>query len=417
MATTNDATFGPAGEVLEPDQKVTELLDVLRHHLAMDVAVLSMWDGDLLVTQVVSGDGDSFGLAPGVTIRRGKDLGRKMEAGEVPTVVGDTHEDARMADSPLLRRLRARAYVTTCLTDTTGAPYGLLMALAHHPRPALQDRESRFLSEVADFIRDSLIDLRRIWEERSRVWHAICDLVDNEGPGIVYQPIRRMTTNAVVGIEALSRFPARCCDRIRDPQGWFADAALVGLGAELELASIQRAITVLPHLPAGVKLAVNASPKTVTAGLVAIACDLPERDRLVVEVTEHENYTGCAEVMRAVDCLRDHGIHIAVDDAGAGYSDLEQLLRLRPDVVKLDCVITRGIDQDPARRAVAAGIVRLAEEIDGKVIAEGIETTAERDSAIGVGVHYGQGYLLGKPTPELAVACSVSPGVGEGGRA
>ncbi|MBL7498262.1 EAL domain-containing protein [Frankia sp. CNm7] len=394
-----DETFGPSAKVLEPDDKVMELLDVLRRHLSMDVAVLGMWDKDLLVVQVISGDGSSFGLAPGVTIRRSKELYEDLRALGLPSVSADTKRDAHAATAPMVRNLDVGSYASAELVDSHGQLYGLLCCLAHQPHPGIRERDCHFVRMVAEFLQDSLIDLRRMWETRSRASRAICGLIDGGGPRIVYQPIVRLGSGALVGVEALSRFPPRCGDEVHDTPGWFRSAWLVGLGIDLEMAAIHHAIEELPGLPPGIRLALNASPSTVTGGLVELLCDLRDPYRVVMEVTEHENCAGNPDLVRAIDCLRDLGVRIAVDDTGAGYSGLEQLLRLRPDVIKLDYLITRGIDRDLARRTIATGLVRFTEEIGGAVVAEGIETIAERDAVVRAGVPYGQGYLYGKPAP------------------
>lgn len=403
-----DATFGPARRVLEPDSKVTDLLSVLRRHTNMDAASLSMWDGDLLVIQVVEGDCRSFGVAPGVSIRLDKDLHRQLEDGSVPVVVRATAEEALTRGSSVLADLGIGSYVATSLVDAGGAPYGVLCCAAREPRPDLRDRDFEFLRLAAGFLTDSLLDLRRLWERRSEVSRSIGDLIDAGGPQIVYQPIVRLTTGAVEGVEALSRFPRWCCGECRDTMGWFDDAEALGLGAGLEMAAIDRALFHGAGLPLDVKLALNASPATVCEDLLNTLCGQPHRDRLIVEITEHKNYAGDPEIVRAVEHLRARGIHIAIDDTGSGYSGAQQMLHLRPEVVKLDCALTRGVDRDPGRRIMAVAASRIADEIGATVIAEGIETTAERDAVVDAGITFGQGYLLGKPSPIAAHAARMA---------
>ncbi|MDT3442450.1 MULTISPECIES: EAL domain-containing protein [unclassified Pseudofrankia] len=394
-------TFGPRAKVIAPDRKVTDLLDVLRLHMDMDVAVLGMWDDDLLVVQVIAGDGKRFSLAPGTTIRHCRDLNLGVENGSFPPMSPDVSQDPRTRNATILACLKVSAYAMTALTDPAGESYGMLLCMARRPRPAQQERHSQFLRLTAAFLGDSLLDLRHMWEARSQVWSTISDLIDAGGPRIVYQPIVRLDTGGVTAVEALARFPNRCCGRPHNTEDWFLDAHLVGLSVELEMVAIRRAVAVLPQLTDDMKLAVNASPSTIAAGLVDFVHDLPGHDRLTIEITEHENSLARPDAMRAIRHLHELGIHIAIDDTGTGYSGLEQLVKLRPDIIKLDHILTRGINRDPARRALAAGLVQLAREIDGTVVAEGVETSAERDAIVSAGISYGQGYLLGKPAPTL----------------
>jgi EAL domain-containing protein (putative c-di-GMP-specific phosphodiesterase class I) len=100
----------------------------------------------------------------------------------------------------------------------------------------------------------------------------------------------------------------------------------------------------------------------------------------------------------ALQDLPARGARIAVDDAGAGFASLRHIINLGPDIIKVDIGIVRGIDVDPSRSAVAEMIARFAERVGVDVIAEGVETTAERDTLLGLGLRLGQGYLFGRPT-------------------
>ena len=120
-------------------------------------------------------------------------------------------------------------------------------------------------------------------------------------------------------------------------------------------------------------------------------------ERIVLELTEHARIDDYAGLERALNALRFKGVTLAIDDAGAGYSGLQQIVRLRPDILKLDMSLTRDIDTDPAKRSLAAAMVHFARETRAEIVAEGIETVAEMEMLRSLGVHRGQGYLLGKP--------------------
>ena len=378
---------------------MAELLDVLRQHLDMDAAALAIWLDRQLVIQLFAGDGRGFGLTPGITLRGGDQLYRDVSKERIPTICRDVRGDDRTRRSLALQRLDVGAYAMTTLTDARDQPYGLLFCLTHEARPALQARHRQFVDLIAAFLRDSLLDLRQMWQTRSEIWSSVSSVIDAGGPRMAFQPIVRLDSGTVCAVEALARFSARRRGRLQTTEDWFRDARLIGLSTELDLAAIGRAAQVLPHLPAEMKLAVNASPTTVATGLFDFVSRLTDRDRLIVEITEQEDYTVGPDTVQAVRRLRELGIRIAIDDAGTGYAGLEKLVQLRPDIIKIDHVFTCGIDRDPARRALTAGLVALAGEIGGVVIAEGIETRSERDAVLKAGVRYGQGYYLGRPAP------------------
>ena len=213
---------------------------------------------------------------------------------------------------------------------------------------------------------------------------------------MVFQPITDLASNSVVGVEALARF---ACAPERPPNEWFAEAAEVGLGTELELAAVRAALGAVDRFSPVTFVSVNISPATALAPeLVDLVARGPAA-RIVLELTEHHRIDSYDSVLGAIDGLRRHGVRMAVDDAGAGYAGLHHILRLRPEILKLDMALTRGIDADPARRALATALVHFASEIDSTIVAEGVETTEELDTLTSLGVQWAQGYLLGRPGP------------------
>ena len=105
------------------------------------------------------------------------------------------------------------------------------------------------------------------------------------------------------------------------------------------------------------------------------------------------------ELALALGPLRALGVRIAIDDSGAGYASLRHTLALNPDIVKVDISLTRTIDTDRARRALASALISFADEMDMTIVAEGIETEAELRTLTDLGVRYGQGFHLARPGP------------------
>jgi EAL domain-containing protein (putative c-di-GMP-specific phosphodiesterase class I) len=230
---------------------------------------------------------------------------------------------------------------------------------------------------------------------RRRGVSRIRRLLDFEGLAMAFQPIVDLADGSVVGFEALARFTLGP-DRPADV--WFAEAEAVGLGREAEAAALRSALAHLDRLPLGTYLSVNASPLTAASPfLEGLLADVGER--VVVEITEHAPVQDYDVFCDALDGLRARGVRIAVDDAGAGFASLTRILRLMPDFIKLDVVLTRGIDTDDTRRQLASALSSFASGVGAAIIAEGIETKAELDALRELGVPYGQGFLLARPAP------------------
>ena len=211
----------------------------------------------------------------------------------------------------------------------------------------------------------------------------------------VFQPIVELKSGGVVGAEALTRFDLRpdC-----PPDIWFAEAREVGLGVELEIAALRSALSQLNRLPTGLYLSLNASPDTMTSPEFRSLVEAAPAERVVLELTEHDSIPDYELFQETVNHLRHNGVRLAVDDAGAGFSSFRHILNLHPDIIKLDIALTRGIDNDPARRALGSALLTFGlDAYNASIVAEGIETEAEFRTLRGLGCKFGQGYFLGRP--------------------
>ena len=212
-----------------------------------------------------------------------------------------------------------------------------------------------------------------------------------------FQPICDLRTHAAVGFESLARFEITPPER---PDRWFTEAAEVGLSLELELTAVRAALGALPRLPPGAYLTVNVSPGAVVApAFLSALLGTGLGHRVVVEVTEHAPIDDYDAVTAALGRLRAHGVRLAVDDAGAGFASLRHILRLAPDVIKIDGALIREIHRDRSQRALTSALISFARETGATIVAEGIETDVQLATLRELGVSYGQGYRLGRPAP------------------
>ena len=231
-----------------------------------------------------------------------------------------------------------------------------------------------------------------------RGWSEVAAVLDDpEALGVVFQPIASLATGAIVGYEALARFRTRVR---RGPDAWFAQAWRCGLGPALEARALRLALD-CPGRPGGTHLTVNLSPSALSAPEVQAILE-GDLDGIVVEITEHELVDDYARMTAALDALRKRGARVAVDDAGAGYAGLERVMRLEPDVIKLDRALISGIDRDLGRAALAEAFVRFARRTGATVCAEGIETLDELTALAQLDVPLGQGWALARPSAPWA---------------
>ena len=221
---------------------------------------------------------------------------------------------------------------------------------------------------------------------------------------MAFQPIFDIVTGSVFAYEAL----------VRGLQGQSAAEVIAGVEPDMIYKFDQtcrvKAIELAGRLftpDNATKLSINFMPNAVYEPNACIRASLAaarrvgfDPGRLMFEFTEDERMRDVGHVRRIIEAYRERGFTTAVDDFGAGYAGLGLLADLRPDMLKLDMALIRGIDASMARQVIVACVVRMAEALGIGCIAEGIETVAELQTVREIGIRLCQGYLLGKPTIE-----------------
>ena len=225
----------------------------------------------------------------------------------------------------------------------------------------------------------------------SRRHTRIAQVIGDRAFHPVFQPIVDIDGGQVVGYEALTRFS----DGTR-PDHRFGEAWSVDLGAELELITLEAALVAARGLPPGRWLNVNVSPRLLDdTDRVRTLLDRADRP-VIVEITEHE---AIDDYHALRDALAELGpaVRVAVDDAGAGIANFAHIVELRPDFVKLDIGLVRGVNADLGRQALVVGMRHFARTAGCRLIGEGVETEAEARTLGTLGVEFGQGYFYGRP--------------------
>src|SRR4051794_39085792 len=261
--------------------------------------------------------------------------------------------------------------------------------LAELANSALDVAKRQGGNQTRKFDRDQVSAIPTIKQQRAE----IDELLAQENPITpVFQPLVDLNSGRTIGYEALSRFNSEIK---RTPDAWFNQAQACGRGLQLETAAIRAALSA-PHRPQGTYLSLNFSPSAIasTKILQVLPQDLSS---VVIEITEHELAAEDGALEEGIERLRARGARIAVDDAGSGYAGLKQLMRVQPDVIKLDRALIEGINNDGAKTALVEFFVMFARRVGAGILTEGIETVDELRTLVNLGVNYGQGYLLGRP--------------------
>jgi EAL domain-containing protein (putative c-di-GMP-specific phosphodiesterase class I) len=375
---------------------VDEMLEVVRTHLGMDVAFVSRFEGGQRVFGHVAATEGVVAPAVGEGHATEATYCTRIVDGSLPRLIDDAAVHDGTKDLPVTAELGIRAYAGVPIPMPDGKIYGTLCAYSGDPNQFNPD-DVHALELAAALIAHRLQDLSSVVEADPERRDALTDEV-RRGRIVrsVFQPIVDLRTGRVDGYEALARFDD---DDLRSPEDWFALARRLGFDTILQRQAAITALQHLPYVPDGQYVAVNLSDVALLDPTVQEVLHAVEGKRLVVELTEHEQERIDDDIEAVVVELRRRGMRIALDDVGAGYAGLDRVLRLMPEIIKLDRELTAGVWGDKGRQAMIQAFTTFSRAVGTKVVAEGIETQHDADALRILGVQLGQGFLLGEPAP------------------
>jgi diguanylate cyclase (GGDEF)-like protein/PAS domain S-box-containing protein len=387
---------------------LADALGVIREHLQMDVAFISEFTAGRREFRYVDSASGNPPIQVGLSDPLEESYCLRVVDGRLPELIPDAFDFPAALALPATTALPVRAHVSVPIRLKDGGIYGTFCCFSHSPDQSLNERDLQVMKVFADLTARQIDKERAADEAYDASRTRIQSLLSNDDLTIVYQPIYDVLQERIVGFEALSRFSA---EPQRTPDVWYAEAAYVGLGTELEIRAVEKALAGLDALPPDVYVSLNTSPETIISGELERVLMRAPHERIVLEITEHDfidEYLKVAEILRP---LRTLGVRVAVDDAGAGYASFRHILKLAPDLIKLDMSITRAIDSNSSCRALASALIRFAEETESVIVAEGVETAEELETLVNLGVTHVQGYLLGRPSPLESAVLSCLSGI------
>jgi EAL domain-containing protein (putative c-di-GMP-specific phosphodiesterase class I) len=377
---------------LVPAPTVMRVLTLARTHLGMDVALLAAFTEDDEMVGVVEGPA----VAPALRSEKELPVDRRrcelLLDGKVPALVTDaSRQRPRTSVGP-----GVAAYVAAPVQLPGGTTFGILCCLSRAPRPDLDDGSLRVIRLLAELAAQAISQDDLTLQKRLEMAESTLGAIREDGLRMVFQPIFRLRTGETVGFEALARFPT---ESRRPPRSWFWVARQVGLAVDLEVAALRKALPFLDRIPEPLFLSVNFFSETLLSmDLTGVFRDVPP-GRVVLELAEHERLADSRSLIESVDRLRRLGGRFAVDDAGSGFSSLRHVLRIKPELLKLDINLTHQVDRDPMQKMLVSSLASFAVQAGMVPAAEGIESASQLAALRQIGVVYGQGHYLGRPQP------------------
>ena len=374
---------------------IDRILNAVRTHLGTEIAFVSRYveNDEKELTHV---DSDlTLQMGPGFRDSREDSYCWHIAEGRLPELIQDPADHPFTAKIGITKMLPVGCHLNTPLRLSDGTIYGSFCCLSRKPDHSMTERDLGILKAFAALAVEQIETHLDTDYRNERIDKRITKLIGDRAMDIHHQPIVELASDKPVGVECLARFPDAM---MRGPDKWFDEAAEIGRGVELELLAVEGALSSLKKVPRGMYVSVNASPDTILSGALHQILERAGKKNIVVEVTEHRQVEDFVALKKALKPISKYA-RIAIDDVGSGYAGTRHLVDLAPDILKLDMTLTRDVHLDLARCALVGAMVRFAEAIGSKLIAEGVENAQEAAVLERLGVKYAQGFHFGKPMP------------------
>jgi EAL domain-containing protein (putative c-di-GMP-specific phosphodiesterase class I) len=386
------------------EQQVADLLLIAKRSLGLSVSFLSRLDGTTQHLEVVESS-VPFLFQEGNKQVQATSLCQAILEKNLPAVIPDLKAFPAAMKLPAARLPHIRSYVSAPVVLSDGTLYGTFCAAGLTSDKDLTKRDKSLMDVLAHAAAVIIEPGVRERARHAEIAQRLAPILRSGGPAVVLQPIVELATGRRIGAEALSRFPAEWG---KPPDVCFGEAHSIGEGDRLELLALQRAADYLDEVSGYV--AMNVSPATLLTPACAELLAQFKLDRVVLELSEHDQVADYETLREVLEPLRAAGMRLAIDDVGAGFSSLRHIILTTPDVIKLDRSIIDGVSTDPVLTTLVRSLVDFARGCDARVVAEGVETAADGEILLGLGVDYGQGWFYGRPGP-AADLVAATPGI------
>lgn len=376
--------------------KLSNLLSLVRQHLNMDVAFISEFVSGKRVFKFVDNPSINKAVAVNNSDPIEQTYCKKIADNQLSSIIHDTKSHQITKVMSVTKKLNIGCYIGVPIVLSCGRLYGTLCCYKSHADNSLNERDLSYLKLIAELAVEYIEKTLQFDQLNSDAKSAIENIITTNSIEMYFQPIFSLVSNKISGFESLSRF---FTEPYRAPDVWFNEAGQLGLGESLEMLAIQNTLDKIDQFDKTTYISINTSPEHIVSGALATIFKNVDCQRIVLELTEHKQILDYQAVRAALQPLRDKGMRLAIDDAGAGFASFQHILELEADIIKLDISLTQNINKQPSKFLLAKALCGFAKGINCIILAEGIENKAELDALRKLGVDNAQGYLLGRPAP------------------
>jgi len=380
------------------------------HFEAVDVALVESIYGWQVLDRILERAAEELRRAVGVDLPPGTMLAVDRVAGDgllalVPARTDGTEVDARHLDE-LGEAVRERLHSAFSGDEFAGLSPPLVFRAG---RALLSlDPFYRFERRVYAALREAATFADQRQQRRELSWgEELQRIIRERAVRTLLQPVVDLASGSVIGFEALSRGPRESLFEM--PRAMFAMSGRLGIEAQLDGLCLEEALRTAAAVAVRGKLFVNVLPcaegdATIDRLRRVVDSGALEPRDLVLEFPERATESGLERFRVTVERVREQGCGVSLDDVGSGSRSREIIERVRPDFVKVDPTLVRGIRHHLLKQELVAQLVRIAGDVGATVVGLGIESEEEADALARAGATHGQGFLFAGPSPpELAL--------------
>lgn len=378
------------------DTLIKQILHSFRVRMDMEVAFISHFiNGRRLFKYIDNAKGVDI-IQVGGSEPLNESYCQRIIDGQLPELIKNAQLLESAKDILATHQVPVGGHISVPIYLSDGQLFGTYCAFCRYARDDLNEHDLALIHMFADITASLIENNHQAIAELEKKRIQIQNMLDKEEHYAVFQPIFHLENNKVWGYEALTRFN----HLTSTPDKIFEQADELGLGVQLGVATVTRAIADSKLFPKSMMINLNATPTLILSGaLNEIFFGVQELSRYVLEITEHVIVDDYQQIVQAIAPLRKRGMRLAVDDAGAGYASFRHILLLKPDIIKLDTSLIRDIDKSDEKQALTTALVAFSKRGNHLLIAEGVETQEELEILRSLNVDLVQGYLFSKALP------------------
>ncbi|MGQ8367011.1 EAL domain-containing protein [Glaciecola sp. 1036] len=388
-------TSNDVSDTINANKLIQQILKATRVQFNMEVAFVSRFIDNARVFQYVDSGNNVDIISIGDSDPLEESYCYLVAKGITPELLTDAQKEPSVAHLAATKAVPVGAHMSVPIILPDGNCFGTFCVFSRSADESLGKIDLESFRLISQIVTNLLSDIAQTQLQFDEIRTKVAYIITENKTSLAFQPIVNINSpdTTIVGFEALCRI-----DGVNwHPNELFDKAILVGLSIELNQKIVNAAFSYLDQLKQHQYIAINLTPDFIISDEFLDLFKNRDLHQVVIEITEHIAVSNYPKMMEHLRVVKTSGARIAIDDVGAGYSSFRHILQLHPDIIKIDRSLIEIIDQDIEKQRLLKAILLFANQMEYKVVAEGVETKAELRTLHQSGVNLVQGFYFAKP--------------------